>query len=453
MTIFRGPGGGGNANTDAEINALTAISLTATAAALASSNAATAAAGSAVTASTQATNASNSASAASGSAATASTQATNASNSASAASSSASGASTSASNAASSAASVVKDGSGGVAGLTLFKINMRNVLNTFTSFLTNSNTAARTYTLPDKDGTVSMISDLTAATVTNTPAGTITTATVQAALNELDTKKAAVGANTTITSLAGLTSINGGQLSGLRNRIINGNPLINQRSVSGTVTLAAGIYGHDRFKAGASGCTYTFATAANVTTITISAGSLQQVIEGLNLETGTYAFSWTGTAQGKIAAGSFAASGVTAAVTGGTNTTIEFGTGSFTKAQFEINTVSVFEQRPFGLELALCLRYFRTAPRLFGLAVSATNMQLTVVFGNPMRVTPTVVTTNAGVSGESPVSVTGRTASGGAASLGFFDSFGGSVIMSGFSGMTGQATAVCNPFCAFSAEL
>lgn len=54
-----------------------------------------------------------------------------------------------------------KDASGGYAGLTLFKLNMRNVANTFTSFFTNSNTAARTYTLPDKDGTVAMTSDIT----------------------------------------------------------------------------------------------------------------------------------------------------------------------------------------------------------------------------------------------------------------------------------------------------
>lgn len=54
-----------------------------------------------------------------------------------------------------------KDVSGGYAGLTLFKLNMRNVANTFTSWFTNTNSAARTYTLPDKDGTVAMTSDIT----------------------------------------------------------------------------------------------------------------------------------------------------------------------------------------------------------------------------------------------------------------------------------------------------
>ncbi len=53
-----------------------------------------------------------------------------------------------------------KDATGGYAGLTLFKINFKNALNTFTSFFTNSNTAARTYTFQDRDGTIADDTDL-----------------------------------------------------------------------------------------------------------------------------------------------------------------------------------------------------------------------------------------------------------------------------------------------------
>lgn len=53
-----------------------------------------------------------------------------------------------------------KDSTWWYAWLTLFKINFKNALNTFTSFFTNSNTAARTYTFPDKDWTVAMTSDI-----------------------------------------------------------------------------------------------------------------------------------------------------------------------------------------------------------------------------------------------------------------------------------------------------
>lgn len=144
-----------------------------------------------------------------------------------------------------------------------------------------------------------------------------------------------------------------------RNYIINGGFQINQRGVSGTVTLSAGAYGHDRWKAGASGCTYTFATSGGVTTITISAGSLQQVIEGANLETDTYTLSWGGTAQGKIGgAGSYGASGISASVTGGSNLTIEFNTGTLSKVQLERGSQATdFENRHYAHEEVLCLRY------------------------------------------------------------------------------------------------
>lgn len=73
-----------------------------------------------------------------------------------------------------------KDATGGYAGLTLFKINFKNALNTFTSFFTNSNTASRTYTFPNYDGTMATVAgtetftnkSLTSPTVTGTVAGT-----------------------------------------------------------------------------------------------------------------------------------------------------------------------------------------------------------------------------------------------------------------------------------------
>lgn len=60
-----------------------------------------------------------------------------------------------------------KDTSNGYAGLTLFKINFKNALNTFTSYFTNNNTASRTYTFPNKDGTVAMLDDVTGITDLN----------------------------------------------------------------------------------------------------------------------------------------------------------------------------------------------------------------------------------------------------------------------------------------------
>lgn len=205
-------------------------------------------------------------------------------------------------------------------------------------------------------------------------------------------------ATPTFTGTVTLTNVHGSSVSGFRNRVINGGFSVNQRGVSGTVTLSAGAYGHDRWKAGASGCTYTFATSNNVTTLTISAGSLQQVVEGLNLESGTYCMSWTGTATGKIGAGSLSASGVTQAVTGGTNTTIEFSTGTLSLVQLEIGAATVHEQRGYGLELALCQRYyFRFTPAAaaerhgLGQATSGTVATIYLPFPVQMRTAPTAL--------------------------------------------------------------
>lgn len=69
-------------------------------------------------------------------------------------------------------ATATKDATGGYAGLTLFKINFKNAANTFTNFLTNASSAARTYTFPDKDITVSGVGDDLVTSKTITTAGT-----------------------------------------------------------------------------------------------------------------------------------------------------------------------------------------------------------------------------------------------------------------------------------------
>ena len=281
-----------------------------------------------------------------------------------------------------------------------------------------------------------------AAVITNTPAGNISANNVQGAINELDSEKEpAVASGTTaqywrgdkswrdffadvraavLTGLSTATAtavvatdtllvaigklqaqINGisasSSGSAFRNRIINGNFLVNQRAKSGTITLAAGEYGHDRWKAGASGCTYTISTTNNVSTLTISAGSLQQVIEGVNLVSGTHVLSWSGTAQGKIAAGSYSATGVTASVTGGNNLTVEFNTGTLSLVQLELgSTATSFEHLQYGQILLLCQRYYYRTNLMglgaylgIGFAASATAAYVTVPFPVEMRARPT----------------------------------------------------------------
>jgi hypothetical protein len=89
-----------------------------------------------------------------------------------------------------------KDAASGYAGLTAtYQINFKNNANTFTSLLTNANTAARTYTFPDATGTVYVVGQ-----ALGTPAsGTLTNCTFPT-LNQSTTGSAA-----SATSLTGTT--------------------------------------------------------------------------------------------------------------------------------------------------------------------------------------------------------------------------------------------------------
>ena len=148
-----------------------------------------------------------------------------------------------------------------------------------------------------------------------------------------------------------------------KNRIINGSFTVNQRVYSSNTSLSSGTYGHDRWKAGASGCTYVFTQPSVVAPISVSitSGSLQQVIEGCNIpDGGAFTLSWGGTAQGRVNGGAYSASPLTVTgITAGNNVTIEFGTGTVSLPQFEPGTTATgFEYLPHGANLELCQRYF-----------------------------------------------------------------------------------------------
>jgi hypothetical protein len=175
---------------------------------------------------------------------------------------------------------------------------------------------------------------------------------------------------------------------------------VNQRGyVSGTA-LASGAFGHDRWKAGAGGCTYTFtASGGPSNTITITAGTLQQVVEGLHVAGGNYMLSWTGTAQGRVGAGSYAASPVAVAgLVAGANTTIEFNAGTLGQVKLEAGTV-VTAWVPLSPrdELANCQRFYQTA--FIGLSANGTAgsaIQTIQSMATRMRAVPAI--TSSGVA-------------------------------------------------------
>lgn len=187
-------------------------------------------------------------------------------------------------------------------------------------------------------------------------------------------------------------------IAGMRNKIINGNFAINQRGVSGTVTLPAGAYGHDRWKAGSAGCTYSYSASGIDNVITISAGTLGQIMEAFAVEGGVYVISWEGTSQLQLGGSSVANSPfVTAAVpSGSTGFSIGFGPGTLSKVQIELATVPTpYERRPYPIELMLCQRYYCQGPTLVNAYVgiaqanSTSSAYIHLPFPVPMRAVPT----------------------------------------------------------------
>ena len=176
-------------------------------------------------------------------------------------------------------------------------------------------------------------------------------------------------AGDTMTGNLTVPSLNGGQLAGFRNILINGNLKINQRGVT-IAAAAVGAYGPDRWKK-------------------VDATNMTQIIEDVNVVHGAkYTLSWKGGTPQVL----------TAPATG--HWTLPNIPITATEIQLELGEVATpFERRSFGQELALCQRYcwidnygaclggFGYRPSVPGL--SANNIALNYHFPVPMRAAPT----------------------------------------------------------------
>lgn len=159
----------------------------------------------------------------------------------------------------------------------------------------------------------------------------------------------------------------GATVSGLgKNLVINGNFQVNQRGYVSGATLAVGVFGHDRFRAGAGGGDYTFTQLPSDTQITILANkTLIHPIEDHNIAGGSYVVSWSGTSMARLGVNGSVPSGVYApspimvsGVNAGQQVGIEFNAGTLGSIQFEAGvSASTFERRLFSQVLEDCHRY------------------------------------------------------------------------------------------------
>lgn len=281
--------------------------------------------------------------------------------------------------------------------------------------------------------------------------GTVTNLTGTASININGT----VGATTPAAGT--FTSLNTGQLAGLRNRIINGGMTIDQRNAGAaqTITAAAALaYTVDRFYAYSTGANvtgqqvagslqsqkrYRFTGAASVAaigfgtrleavntydlndkTVTISADIANSLLTTVtwtlfratttdntfgtlaaptvtSLGTGTFTVTSTVTNyNAQVTLPTAATTGLQLVFTVGAQTS---GTWTIGNVQLEIGSVATpFEQRPYGMELALCQRYyFRVYPGAgnqryaLGSVISTTNLSVTRTFPVVMRVAPSAL--------------------------------------------------------------
>jgi hypothetical protein len=190
------------------------------------------------------------------------------------------------------------------------------------------------------------------------------------------------------------------------NAVINGDFRINQGGYVSAAVLAAGAYGHDQWKAGASGGDYSFTQLNTNTQITIAAGkSLIQPIEDARVVGGSYVLTWTGTAQARAGVNTLTPSGAYAAspllITGqtaGTVMSVEFNAGTLGTVKLESGTIATpFLVPDYASELALCLRYYRrttgepgTEPTFYGYGDSGASIGATLLYPVPMRASPTI---------------------------------------------------------------
>lgn len=180
---------------------------------------------------------------------------------------------------------------------------------------------------------------------------------------------------TTIDRIADLRVFPPGVVSN-KNILINPEVTrINQRAFAGTWSaLSVGDFGYDRWSVS-------------------STGYISQKVESVNVQGGTYIISWTGGGTGSIG-GTAVSSGDTKVLTAATQYNVIV-PNTATNVKLERGyVVTPFVSRSYGVELALCQRYYHEVSGMYtmcGAYGASYVISAKTFFPVPMRVTPAMV--------------------------------------------------------------
>lgn len=188
------------------------------------------------------------------------------------------------------------------------------------------------------------------------------------------------------------TAFNGGRV-GFRNLLNNARFFVNQRGyVSGTNTSFANQYTLDRWRVVTSGQNITFSDSDNIRTVTAPVGGIEQVIEGANIQSGTYTLNWTGTATATVDGGAVSKGG-TVTLTGNVNATVKFSNGTVATPQLEPGSIATPpELIPIQLDTQLCKRYYEQVTIFMQVSseTAGAGIGAAVNFSVAKRVSPTI---------------------------------------------------------------
>ncbi len=190
----------------------------------------------------------------------------------------------------------------------------------------------------------------------------------------------------------------------LPNLVDNSNFTVCQRQLTSPVVLAAGAFGHDRFKAGAGGCTYTFATVGANVVLTVTAGTLIHTVAEEDVEGGVYRFKHEGAAQTRIGVGGAAPAGayssgvkLNTGVNANQRIAVEFGVGTIDRVQWKASPLESTYAPPKLADTLFRCEYFlpsgafelNDAVGAGYVSITPTNFNVAVKFRRTARTKPT----------------------------------------------------------------